>query len=355
MREPDHQGDQADMERRPEPRFLRACRRHRVDRPPVWVMRQAGRYLPEYREVRRKAGGFLAMCKTPELAAEVSLQPVRRFGLDAAIIFSDILTPLEPLGIDLEFTPAPRIGNPVEAPADIERLTVPRPWSGTEYVEVALRMVRSALPREVALIGFCGAPWTLATYLVEGSTSKSFTRVKRFALSHPDAFEELLNLLADAMAAYLRRQVEAGAQAVQMFDSWVGALAAGDARRWALAPARRLLSQIADLGVPRIYFANGGAHLLHDLPDMPCEVIGLDWRVDLRMAARALPAHALQGNLDPGVLMGPREVIRERTLAMLRSAPRRGHIANLGHGITPDVPVANMAQFVRTVQEFRHD
>ncbi len=355
MNHPDAETPEVPQKAGPEPRFLRACRRERVDRPPVWVMRQAGRYLPEYREVRRKAGGFLAMCKNPELAAEVSLQPIRRFGLDAVIIFSDILTPLEPLGIDLQFSPAPRIGNPVASPADIQRLTLPEPWSGTEYVEVALRMVRSALPTDVALIGFCGAPWTLATYLVEGSTSKSFTRVKRFALTHPEAFEELLNLLADAMAAYLTRQVEAGAQAVQIFDSWVGALAAEDARRWALAPVRRLLSRLAGLGVPRIYFANGGAHLLHDLPDMPCEVIGLDWRVDLKMAARALPAHALQGNLDPGVLMGPREVIHRRALAMLRSAPRRGYIANLGHGITPEVPVAHMAEFVRTVQEFRHD
>ncbi len=337
-----------------ESRFLKACRRERVDRPPVWVMRQAGRYLPEYREVRKKAGGFLAMCKNPELACEVTLQPIRRYGLDAAIIFSDILTPLEPLGIELEFSPAPHIGNPVRKPADLKRLTVPHPWSGTEYVEKALGMVRSALPSDVALIGFCGAPWTLATYLVEGSTSKSFTRAKRFALTHPQAFACLLDLLADAMAAYLRRQVEAGAQAVQIFDSWVGALSAPDARRWALPPVRRLLKQLTDLGVPRIYFANGGAHLLHDLPDMPCDVIGLDWRVDLSMAARALPAHALQGNLDPGVLMGPPEVIRERTLEMLRAAPKRGYIANLGHGITPDVPVAHMAEFVSTVQEFRH-
>ena len=333
-------------------RFLAACRREPVDRPPVWVMRQAGRYLPEYREVRRRAGGFLAMCRTPELAAEVTLQPIRRYGLDAAIIFSDILTPLEPLGIELEFSPGPHLHNPVREPADLDRLTVPLPWSGTEYVDTALGMVRERLSPEVALIGFCGAPWTLATYLIEGGTSKSFTRVKRFAFEHPEAFDRLLDLLADAMAAYLARQVEAGAQAVQVFDSWVGALAAADARRWALRPARRLLAALEGAGVPRIYFANGGAHLLHDLVDLPAEVIGLDWRVDLEMAARALPGHALQGNLDPGVLMGPPEVIRERTLRMLRSAPERGHIANLGHGITPDVPVAHLAAFVETVQGF---
>ncbi len=333
-------------------RFLAACRRQPVDRPPVWVMRQAGRYLPEYREVRRRAGGFLTMCRTPELAAEVTLQPIRRYGLDAAIIFSDILTPLEPLGIQLEFSPGPHLANPLREPGDLERLTVPEPWSGTGYVEVALRMVRAELPPGVALIGFCGAPWTLATYLVEGGTSKSFSRVKRFAFAHPEAFDRLLDTLADAMAGYLHRQVAAGAQAVQVFDSWVGALAAGDARRWALRPARRLLEALGDLDVPRIYFANGGAHLLHDLADMPCEVLGLDWRVDLGMAARALPRHALQGNLDPGVLMGPPEVIRARTLEMLRSAPGRGYVANLGHGITPDVPVAHLAAFVETVQGF---
>ncbi len=336
----------------PAPRLVRACRRERLDRPPVWVMRQAGRYLPEYREVRRKAGGFLEMCRDPELAAEVTLQPVRRFGVDAAIVFADILTPLEPLGIDLEFAPGPKLLNPVREPADLGRLTVPEPWSGTEAVERALALVRAELPEEVALIGFCGAPWTLATYLIEGGTSRSFSRVKRFALTWPDAFEALLALLTDAMAAYLRRQVEAGAQVLQLFDSWLGALSAADARRWALPAARRLLEATAGLGVPRIYFANGGAHLLHDLPDMPCEAVGLDWRVDLGMAARALPAHALQGNLDPGVLMGPADVIRERTEAMLRAAPRRGYVANLGHGITPDVPVAAMETFVRTVREF---
>lgn len=332
-------------------RFLRACRRLPVDRPPVWVMRQAGRYLPEYRAVRRRAGGFLEMVRDPELAAEVTLQPVRRFGLDAAIIFADILTPLEPMGAGLEFAPGPKILDPVREPSDVARLAVPEPWSGTEATETALAAVRAALPEDAALIGFCGAPWTLATYLVEGGTSRSFSKVKRFALTWPGAFATLLDTLVRAMAAYLRRQVEAGAQAVQIFDSWVGALAAEDARRWALAPARRLLESLADLGVPRIYFANGGAHLLHDLETMPCEVIGLDWRVDLGMAARALPGHALQGNLDPGVLMGPRAVIRERTGAMLRSAPRTGYIANLGHGITPDVPVAAMETFVRAIQE----
>ena len=336
-------------------RFLRACRKEEVDRPPVWVMRQAGRYLPEYREVRKKAGDFLTMCRTPEIAAEITLQPIRRFGLDAAIVFSDILTPLVPMGVELTFSPAPHIANPVRDPADLDRLRIPDPWRGTEFLSETLDRVGAALAEDTALIGFCGAPWTLASYLVEGVTSRTFTRVKSFAHHHPEDFDRLVNTLADAMAAYLRTQVEHGAQAVQIFDSWVGSLAAEDARRWALQPARRLLDAIADLEVPRIYFANGGAHLLHDLPEMPCEVLGLDWRVDLGRAARALPEHALQGNLDPGVLMGPDEEIRRRTLAMLESAPRSGYIANLGHGITPDVPVHAMEAFVGTVKGYRYE
>lgn len=335
-------------------RLLDACYRRPVDRPPVWVMRQAGRYLPEYREVRKRAGDFLTLCRTPELAAEVTLQPVRRFGLDGAIVFSDILTPLVPMGIDLTFSPAPHISNPVRTAEDADRLALPRPWHGTEFLDQTLERVRTQLDPGVALIGFCGAPWTLATYLTEGTTSRSFTKVKGFALQQPEAFARLLDRIADGMAAYLRSQIEHGAQVVQVFDSWVGALGAADARRWALAPARRLLEQLDGLGVPRIYFANGGSHLLPDLAGMPCEVIGLDWRADLAAAANTLPDHALQGNLDPGLLMGPVDVIRERTLEMLRTAPRTGYIANLGHGITPDVPVSHMAAFVRTVQELRH-
>jgi len=335
-------------------RFLKACRRERVDRPPVWVMRQAGRYLPEYREVRRRAGDFLTMCRDPEIAAEVTLQPIRRFGFDAAIVFSDILTPLVPMGVELSFTPAPRIHNPVRSPDDLDRIRVPDPWVGTEFLDETLERVRAGLGDETALIGFCGAPWTLATYLVEGATSRAFTHVKAMALNHPEAFDQLVDRLADAMAAYLRIQVAHGAQAVQIFDSWVGALGVEDARRWALRPARRLLDQLADLDVPRIYFANGGSHLLHDLPGMPCEVIGLDWRADLSRAARILDKHAIQGNLDPGVLMGPRDEIRRRTLAMLDLAPRTGYIANLGHGVTPDIPVSSVETFVRTVQDYRY-
>jgi uroporphyrinogen decarboxylase len=336
-------------------RFLDACRRKPVDRPPVWVMRQAGRYLPEYRKIRQQAGDFLTMCRTPEIAAEVTLQPIRRFGFDAAIVFSDILTPLVPMGAELTFSPAPHIHNPIRTPDDVDRVRIPDPWSGTEFLDETLERVRAALEQDTALIGFCGAPWTLATYFVEGSTSRAFTHVKGLALNHPDAFDRLVNTLADAMADYLRTQVNHGAQAVQIFDSWVGALGAADARRWAIQPAHRLLDRLADLDVPKIYFANGGSHLLHDLPDLPCEVIGLDWRADLSRAARILDNHAVQGNLDPGVLMGPTDEIRTRTLAMLESAPSTGYIANLGHGVTPDIPVSSVETFVRAVQSYRYE
>jgi len=318
-------------------------------------MRQAGRYLPEYREIRRKTGDFLTMCRTPEVAAEVTLQPIRRFGLDAAIIFSDILTPLVPLGGELSFTPSPHIANPVRSPLDVDRIRIPEPWIGTEFLSETLAAVRAELDPETALIGFCGAPWTLASYLTEGATSRSFTKIKHFAHHYPEAFDRLLDVLADAMASYLRTQVQHGAQALQIFDSWIGALGGDDARRWALRPAKRLLEQIADLGVPRIYFANGGTHLLQELSHMPCEVIGLDWRADLERAALDLPNHCIQGNLDPGVLMAPDPEIQRRTLAMLGSAPVKGYIANLGHGITPDVPVHAMRTFVETVQGFRYE
>jgi uroporphyrinogen decarboxylase len=318
-------------------------------------MRQAGRYLPEYREVRRQTGDFLTMCRTPEVAAEVTLQPIRRFRLDAAIVFSDILTALVPMGAELTFAPGPHIHNPIRTVSDVQRLRIPRPWSGTEFLSETLERVHASLDADTALIGFCGAPWTLASYFVEGTTSRSFAQVKAFALHHPTAFDDLVARLADAMAVYLRTQVAHGAQAVQVFDSWIGALGTDDARRWALQPARRLLDQIADLGVPRIYFANGGSHLLDDVASMPCEVIGLDWRADLAQAAHDLPNHAIQGNLDPGVLMGPDDEIRRRTRAMIERAPSIGYIANLGHGITPDVPVRAVEAFVSTVQGHRND
>jgi uroporphyrinogen decarboxylase len=256
------------------------------------------------------------------------------------------------MGVDLTFSPAPLIANPIRSPEDLDRLEVPDPWGGTDYLSKTLEKVQTALDDKTALIGFCGAPWTLASYLVEGISSKSFTQVKAFAHHHPASFDRLVDTLADAMAAYLRTQVEHGAQAVQVFDSWIGALSLEDARRWALRPARRLIEATDDLGVPRIYFANGGGHLLEELADMPCEVLGLDWRVDLQRAAKTLPDHALQGNLDPGVLMGPDDEIRRRTLTMLETAPRRGYIANLGHGITPDVPVRAMEVFVGTVKKY---
>ena len=307
-------------------RFLRACRREPVDRPPVWVMRQAGRYLPEYREVRRRAGDFLTMCRTPEIATEVTLQPIRRFGFDAAIVFSDILTPLVPMGAELDLQPGPahratRSGTPTTSTGS----TVPEPWSGTEFLSETLRAgARGAGPRD--------RPDRLLRRPVD-ARPPTWSRAATSRSLHPRQVASPSTTPRPSTGwstgsptpwpPTCAARSSSGAQAVQVFDSWVGALGIDDARRWALRPARRLLEQIADLGVPRIYFANGGSHLLHDLPDMPCEVIGLDWRADLARAAASCRGHALQGNLDPGVLMGPADEIRRRTLEMLEQAPRR--------------------------------
>ncbi|MFH1176526.1 MAG: uroporphyrinogen decarboxylase [Acidobacteriota bacterium] len=342
--------------RTPDPcRFLAACRGEAVDRPPVWIMRQAGRYLPEYRETRAEAGSFLALCRTPHLAAEVTLQPLRRFDLDAAIIFSDILLPLAPMGVHFAFPDegGPRIQQPLAGPEEWERLRVPSTDEGTGFVATALAKVREALPPEIALIGFCGAPWTLASYLVEGGTSGEHQAVKAAAYTHPEAFRELLDLLSEAMGSYLLQQVRAGAQVVQVFDSWAGVLSACDYAEMVVPCLRRLFGQLSAAGVPRILYLGGSAHLAPAAASLPCEVIGVDWRTDLAAAAAVLPGKAVQGNLDPAVLLTIPGVVAARTRRMLQSAPARGYIANLGHGILPQTPLANVSAFLAALQEPR--
>jgi len=334
-------------------RFLAACRGEPVDRPPVWVMRQAGRYLPEYLRVRAQAGSFLALCRHPELAAEVTLQPVRRFGFDAAIIFSDILLPLTALGVEFEF---PDEGGPQLR----EALATPRQWArvapragGTDaaLVAEAVARVRAALPEEVALIAFCGAPWTLASYLVEGATSRDHTRTKAALLEYPQAFAQLLATLAETMAAYLEGLVRAGADAVQVFDSWAGSLSAQLYQEFAIPPLSTLMGRLAATGVPRILYAGGASHLLPTLAAVPCEAVSVDWRVSLPGAAALLPGRAIQGNLDPAALLASPATVRRATRQMMAEAPARGWIANLGHGIRPETPVANVAAFVETIRE----
>lgn len=333
-------------------RFLAACRGEPVDRPPVWVMRQAGRYLPEYLRTREQAGSFLALCRNPELAAEVTLQPVRRFGFDAAIIFSDILLPLSTLGVQFEFPDegGPRLAAPLAGPQHWERLRTDRDGGDTGLVADAVARVRAALPDEVALIGFCGAPWTLASYLIEGSTSRDYARAKAALLEHPRECSALLALLAEAMAAYLESLVRAGADAVQVFDSWAGTLPAPLYSEYAVPPVASLMHRLADTGVPRILYAGGASHLLPKIAEVPCEVVGVDWRIPLLTAATALPGRAVQGNLDPATLLASPGTVSQATRRMMAEAPSSGWVANLGHGILPDTPVACVQAFIDTVR-----
>lgn len=336
-------------------RFLAACRGEAVEQPPVWIMRQAGRYLPEYRRTRAQAGSFLALCRQPELAAEVTLQPVRRFGLDAAIIFSDILLPLSTLGVEFQFPDegGPRLERPLATPRQWSRLEARNGNGDTALVAEAVARVRAALPPEVALIAFCGAPWTLASYLVEGGTSRDYARAKAALLSHPREFANLLDKLAEAMAHYLCRLAQAGADALQVFDSWAGTLPAELYREYAAPPLAALMERLAEIGAPRILYVGGTGHLLPALAQVPCEVLGVDWRVPLGVAAAALPGRAVQGNLDPAVLLASPEVVRQATHRMMAEAPRRGWIANLGHGILPATPVTSVEAFLTTLRGAR--
>ncbi|MGC8915572.1 MAG: uroporphyrinogen decarboxylase [Thermoanaerobaculum sp.] len=333
-------------------RFLAACRKEEVDRPPVWIMRQAGRYLPEYRELRERAGSFLALCTTPELAAEATLQPLRRFPLDAAIIFSDILVPLTAMGAELDFPEGggPRLASSWATPEAWSSLSPPESWDALAPVAEALRLVRQELPREVALLGFCGAPWTLACYLIEGRGSNDWTEARQAAYRYPGKLEAFLLTLGKAMGDYLAYQVKAGAQAVQVFDSWAGVLSLELYERLAVPALAALFQKLDGLGVPRILYVGNGSHLLPALSRLPVEVVSVDWRTNLLDTAR-LTGKAVQGNLDPAALFATPAEVRWRTQAMLATAPRRGYIANLGHGIWPKTPISGVEAFVATVRE----
>lgn len=336
-----------------EGRFLAACGSQPVHPPPVWVMRQAGRYLPEYLRVREQAGSFLALCRNPELAAEVTLQPIRRFGFDAAIAFSDILQPLTCLGVQFEFSEegGPRLPAPLTTPRQWARLSASSKSPDVALVAETVARVRAALPEDVALIAFCGAPWTLASYLIEGATSREHAHAKAALWEHPRELAALLELLAETMAGYLEDLVRAGADAVQVFDSWAGTLAAPLYRDYAAPAVARLMQRLASVAVPRILYAGGASHLLPVLADIPCEVVGVDWRVPLSAAARALPGRAIQGNLDPAALLASPPTVRRATRGMMADAPPAGWIANLGHGILPDTPVDSVRVFLETIRE----
>jgi uroporphyrinogen decarboxylase len=337
--------------------FLRACRRESVERVPVWMMRQAGRYLPEYQAVRRRAD-FLTMVRTPELAVEVTLQPVDILGVDAAILFSDILVVPQAMGMSLtvEDGVGPRFDAPLRAPADVDRLRDPMAEGQLGYVLDAIRLARKALDGRVPLIGFAGAPWTLMSYMVEGTGTRTFTVAKRFLVEQPERAHALLDRLARGVGNFLKVQVRAGAQAVQLFDSWAGALGPRDFREFALPYMVKAVSIAREAGAPAIAFAPGAGWALEEIARATgAEVIGVDWQVEAHDARRRLLDHgvAMQGNLDPTWLYLAPAVIRQRTHAMLSAFGGRGHIANLGHGILPDVPVEHAKAFVDAVKEWR--
>lgn len=331
-------------------RFLRACRRQPVDRTPLWIMRQAGRYLPEYRELRQRVD-FLTLCRTPELAVEASLQPLRRFALDASIIFSDIILPLEALGCRMTFNPGPKIAEPVRTRAQVDAL-VPRPAAeAVPFVGEAVALLRRELDGRTPVIGFCGAPFTLAAYLVQGEGKEGFGALKTLIYREPATVEALLETLARSMTDYLRMQITSGAQAVQIFDSWAGLLDPDTYERFALRWVREMVAGVRDLGVPVIYFVNGGPHLLEAAATAGSDVLGLCWRTPLDQAAARLgPGLALQGNLDPHALFAPVDEVRRLAEGVLaRMAGRDGHIMNLGHGILPETPIASVEALVETV------
>jgi uroporphyrinogen decarboxylase len=337
--------------------FLRACRREPVERTPIWIMRQAGRYLPEYRTLRDKYD-FLTSCRTPELACEITLQPVRRLGVDAAILFSDILVPLPAMGIGVEFTPGPQLERTIRSAADVAVLRVPDPHESTPYVLDAIRLLRRELPQSVPLIGFAGAPFTMATYLVEGRGTKQFSEIKRLLFNDPITAHALLEKCADTVGRYLAAQVEAGAQAAMLFDTWASLLSPTDYREFAMPYVTRVFTAVAratatgGLAVPRIYYAGNAAGWLDACRAIDATVVGLDWRIDLDRARNDLgETLAVQGNLDPAVLLGPRLTITAHAAEVIRRGGTTGHIFNLGHGILPDTPPDHARLLVDAVAE----
>ena len=331
--------------------FLRACRGEAVSRVPVWMMRQAGRYLPEYREIRAKHA-FLEVCKTPQLAVEVSLQPFRRLGVDAVIVFSDILIPAEAMGLQLELGDAgPNLPDPVRSKHDVEKLRIFDPETETAFLPEAIRRIVKSAGPEVPVLGFAAAPWTLSCYMVEGKTKEGFATVKSFLYHEPKTFRELLHRIAQATIPYLKAQIAAGAAAVQLFDTWCGELNLQDYQDFALPAVQEIISGLGAT-VPVIYYTKASSHLLPAVARSGADVLSVDWRVDLAEARNLLgPKTVLQGNVDPAVLLGPPEKIRQTTLATIGALEGRGHILNLGHGILQNTPVENAKLFIETAQQ----
>lgn len=338
-------------------RFLRACRREPVDCAPVWFMRQAGRYMPEYRKLRQ-SHSLLELCKTPRLAAEVTQQPLEALGVDAAIIFADLLLPLEPMGLRVEFVAGdgPVIRNPVGSAADVRRLDTSRA-ADLGYVADAIALVGRDLGGRVPVIGFVGAPFTLASYMIEGGGTRRYAKTKSLMWSEPAVWQDLLERIVEVLAAFAASQVAGGAAVMQVFDSWVGALAPADYERHVLPHSRALIRRIQRLGVPVIHFGTGAGAFLELFRQAGGDVLGLDWRVRLDAAwTRVGSDMAVQGNLDPIALLAPERELRRQVGAILDAvAGRPGHIFNLGHGIVPETPVERVQAVVRMVRERRAD
>jgi uroporphyrinogen decarboxylase len=340
-------------------RFLRALLRQPVDVTPVWMMRQAGRYLPEYRRVRKQAGSFMDLCTSPELACEVTMQPVDRFPLDAAILFSDILTIPDAMGLGLYFAEGegPRFERPVRTAADVDALSVPDPEDELRYVMDAVRLIRRTLNNRIPLIGFSGSPWTLATYMVEGGSTKTYSKVKGMLYNEPRLMHRMLDTVARSVIAYLNAQIAAGAQAVMIFDTWGGVLTPADYTEFSLNYMQQIVSGLTreaeDRRVPVILFTKGGCQWLEIMADTGCDALGIDWSTDLAAARKRVGDRvALQGNLDPAVLYASPEVIREKVGNVLAAFGHgSGHVFNLGHGITPDVDPEHAGALIQAVHE----
>jgi uroporphyrinogen decarboxylase len=333
--------------------FLQACRRERTPYTPVWLMRQAGRYMPEYRALRERVP-FLTLCKSPDLAAQVTVEAVERLGVDAAIIFADILLILEPMGVGLEFSKGdgPVIHRPVRSGSDIDRLLEVSPTESVPFVFEAVKRARASLPAHIPLIGFSGAPFTVASYLVEGGSSRNYIETKRFMYQDPGAWRVLMERLVRLITVYVNGQITAGAQAVQLFDSWVGCLSPSDYRTFILPHMKMLIKSITP-GLPVIHFGTETAGLLELMTEAGGEVIGVDWRIDLDVAWQRIGFdRAVQGNLDPVALFAPLSELRKQIERVLQfAAGWPGHIFNLGHGILPQTPVENVIALVEMVHE----
>ncbi|HEY3174843.1 MAG TPA: uroporphyrinogen decarboxylase [Candidatus Polarisedimenticolia bacterium] len=341
------------------PRFLEACRLRPADRTPIWIMRQAGRYLPEYREIR-KDHGLLEICRSPELACEVALQPLRRFDLDAAILFSDLLIPVEALGIPFEIVEerGPVLERPIRDQDAVRALKVPADLERIDFVFETIRLIRGAVAsppftgRRVPVIGFAGAPFTIASYLIEGGPTREFRETKLMMYRQPELFGDLMLLLADLIVACVEAQVAAGAEAIQIFDSWAGSLSPSDYRRHVLAPTRRVFDECSSCRVPLIHFGTNTGTLLDLMAGAGGDVLSVDWRIPLGDVRRRHPGRGVQGNLDPAALLAPPDVLDRMVDEVLAEAgPEPGHVFNLGHGILPETPIENVSFLVEAVHQ----